>query len=55
MKDNIRLLYSALHELEKARVWGGMEWSYTFLHPRYYLKARELLEQYIKEKEEDNG
>lgn len=50
MEEDIKLLYNALYELDKAKVWGGMSWSYNPLHPRYYLKAQELIRQYIMEK-----
>ena len=45
-----RKLYDALYELDKAKIWGGMGWQYNPLHPRYYRKAVELIESYLKEK-----
>lgn len=29
----------AAHQLEKARIWGGMEWHYNPLHPMHYRSA----------------
>jgi hypothetical protein len=33
----------AVHEMEKARVWGGMDWHYNPLHPLHYRNALERL------------
>ncbi len=33
----------AVHQLEKARVWNGMDWHYNPLHPMHYLPARDRL------------
>ena len=34
-------LVDVSYTLEKARIWGGMEWKYNPLHPVHYLPARD--------------
>ena len=34
-------LVDVSYSLEKARIWGGMEWKYNQLHPVHYLPARD--------------
>lgn len=34
---------SAVHDMEKARVWNGMDWYYNPLHPLHYRSALENL------------
>jgi hypothetical protein len=50
VREEDRELYDALYELDKAKIWGGTGWHYNPLPPRYYRKAVELIENYLKEK-----
>ena len=34
-------LVDVSYTLEKARIWGGMDWHYNPLHPVHYLPARD--------------
>jgi hypothetical protein len=34
-------LVDVSYTLEKARIWGGMDWTYNPLHPVHYLPARD--------------
>ena len=48
---NAELLESLVdvsYTLEKARIWGGMEWKYNPLHPVHYLPARDKARAAIK-------
>ena len=38
----------AAHQLEKARIWGGMEWTYNQLHPMHYRSALERLRDVLR-------
>jgi hypothetical protein len=38
----------AAHQLEKARIWGGMEWHYNPLHPMHYRSALERLRDVLR-------
>ena len=38
-----QLVTDAVYTLSKARVWGGMDWSYHSLHPIIYVKTRDRL------------
>lgn len=37
----LEALVDIAYQLEKARIWGGMEWKYNPLHPMHYLPARD--------------
>lgn len=37
----LTVLGDILYALEKARIWGGMDWTYNPLHPVHYLPARD--------------
>ena len=37
----LAVLGDVWYALEKARIWGGMEWKYNPLHPVHYLPARD--------------
>ena len=39
--DLLEALVDVSYTLEKARIWGGMEWKYNPLHPVHYLPARD--------------
>ena len=41
-------LVDVSYTLEKARIWGGMEWKYNPLHPVHYLPARDKVRAAIK-------
>ena len=41
-------LVDVSYTLEKARIWGGMEWKYNPLHPVHYLPARDKARAAIK-------
>lgn len=38
----------AAHNLEGARIWGGMEWHYNPLHPLHYRSALERLRDALR-------
>lgn len=38
-----RLVIDASYTLNKARIWGGMGWTYNPLHPVHYAPMRERL------------
>ena len=38
----------AAHQLEKARIWGGTEWTYGPLHPLHYRSALERLHDVLR-------
>jgi hypothetical protein len=38
-----QLITDATYTLSKARMWGGMEWTYNPLHPMYYAPMRDRL------------
>jgi hypothetical protein len=38
-----QLVTDATYTLSKARMWGGMEWTYNPLHPMYYAPMRDRL------------
>jgi len=38
----------AAHQLEKARIWGGMDWHYNPLHPMNYRPALERLRDAVR-------
>jgi hypothetical protein len=38
-----QLVTDAVYTLSKARIWGGMEWTYNPLHPMYYAPMRDRL------------
>lgn len=38
----------AVHQLEKARIWGGMGWQYNPLHPLHYRSALERLRDVLE-------
>jgi hypothetical protein len=38
-----QLVTDAVYMLSKARIWGGMEWTYNPLHPMYYAPLRDQL------------
>lgn len=38
----------AAHQLEKARIWAGMEWHYNPLHPMHYLPALKRLRDALR-------
>lgn len=43
-REALRMAVShAVHQLEKARIWNGMEWHYNPLHPLHYRSALERL------------
>ena len=37
----LAVLGDVWYALEKARIWGGMDWHYNPLHPVHYLPARD--------------
>lgn len=37
----VEALSDVSYALEKARIWGGMDWTYNPLHPLHYLPARD--------------
>jgi hypothetical protein len=37
----LETLKDIAYQLEKARIWGGMDWHYNPLHPIHYLPARD--------------
>lgn len=37
----LEALVDVSYTLEKARIWGGMDWTYNPLHPVHYLPARD--------------
>jgi len=41
-------LVDVSYTLEKARIWGGMDWTYNPLHPVHYLPARDKASAAIK-------
>jgi hypothetical protein len=38
-----QLITDAVYTLSKARIWGGMDWTYNPLHPMYYAPLRDQL------------
>lgn len=44
----LAVLVDVSYTLEKARIWGGMEWKYNPLHPVHYLPARDKARAAIK-------
>lgn len=40
-QELLESLSDIAHGLESARIWGGMEWTYTPLHPVKYLPLRD--------------
>ena len=44
----LEALVDVSYTLEKARIWGGMEWKYNPLHPVHYLPARDKACKAIK-------
>ena len=38
-----QLVTDAVYTLSKARIWGGMGWTYNPLHPMYYAPLRDQL------------
>jgi hypothetical protein len=40
-KQLLEALKDIAYQLEKARIWGGMDWHYNPLHPMHYLPARD--------------
>jgi len=38
----------AAHQMEKARIWGGMKWYYNPLHPMNYRSALERLRDVLR-------
>lgn len=44
----LEALADVSYTLEKARIWGGMEWKYNPLHPVHYLPARDKARAAIK-------
>ena len=38
-----QLVTDAVYTLSKARIWGGMDWTYNPLHPMYYAPLRDRL------------
>jgi ParB-like chromosome segregation protein Spo0J len=44
----LEALVDIAYRLEKARIWGGMEWKYNPLHPMHYLPARDKARAAIK-------
>ena len=52
-RDALRVAIEyAAHQMEKGRIWGGMEWHYNPLHPHLYRAALERLQATLKEKQE---
>ena len=43
------LLVDTIYQLEKARIWNGMDWAYNPLHPIIYLPVLEKLRKALKE------
>jgi uncharacterized membrane protein len=41
MAQLLEALKDIAYQLEKARIWGGMDWHYNPLHPIHYLPARD--------------
>ena len=44
----LEALVDVSYTLEKARIWGGMDWHYNPLHPVHYLPARDKARAAIK-------
>ncbi len=40
-EELLETLKDIAYQLEKARIWGGMDWHYNPLHPIHYLPARD--------------
>lgn len=38
----------AAHQLERARIWNGMDWHYNPLHPLHYRSALERLRDVLR-------
>jgi uncharacterized membrane protein len=41
MAQLLEALKDIAYQLEKSRIWGGMDWHYNPLHPIHYLPARD--------------
>jgi DNA repair exonuclease SbcCD ATPase subunit len=41
MAQLLKALKDIAYQLEKSRIWGGMDWHYNPLHPSHYLPARD--------------
>ena len=41
--------------LEGSRVWGGMEWSYSYIHPAKYLPVRDQVRKALDDLQKEYG
>ena len=53
MTEEEKLLSICSYVLNGSKIWEGMKWGYLPIHPYKYLKAREQLDAYWKEKQRE--
>jgi hypothetical protein len=41
--------------LEGSRVWGGMDWSYSYIHPAKYLPVRDQVRKALDDVKAEYG
>jgi hypothetical protein len=41
--------------LEGSRVWGGMDWSYSYIHPAKYLPVRDQVRRALDDVKKEYG
>lgn len=50
-----QLLSDVIKLLEGSRVWGGMDWSYSYIHPAKYLPVRDQVRKALDEVKAEYG